>query len=535
MKLQNICTALQFHFHCRCGDDVLTVSAQLEQMIQLLQLEISAGSKNSETRILDTILSDRDNILAQLVSWSKSLPSSESDTILSLLLHLADVLVGCKQSGQSVVYHAKVVQPLLSLLDIVNNTMQRHTVSPELQSSLLSLIHSLCVLLMESPSLLELFTSTGHTPRFLLFTLLTPFLHKPSHQGQLARDSLLLCISLSSQHDSVQTFITDHTNFCTILATGLSALYSELPRNLEADNLCWHRLEQEDGQDIPGLSDIITSLELCSAVLQVASHKISSQLLQLIHHGFLVPVLGPALVSETETSAIISSTVYVDLFIRIISSPPLLATLVRFIMTETVDNKKIVDELISRISVSGQLCSVTLQLFETLVSLNMEDVMISLVFKHLSNCNYLLPSFRHRLDYVDPHGRAAYKFLSLVPVSCDPPATPLTPRRTPFFSSAGQSQQSQSSQSYSSYLSDAQHVIRHTHLECSYWSNSYHGLNNQNNIITSTSLAHKSPKDKSKITPKISIELGHDPLEDSNDYEAGNDKLNDSFFKYAQY
>ena len=59
---------------CRCGDDVLTVSAQLEQMIQLLQLEISCGNNNKETRILNTILSDSDNILAQIVSWSKSLP-----------------------------------------------------------------------------------------------------------------------------------------------------------------------------------------------------------------------------------------------------------------------------------------------------------------------------------------------------------------------------------------------------------------------------------------------------------------------------
>ena len=55
----------------RCSDDVLTVSAQLDQMIQLLQLEISSGNNNSETRILDTILSDSDNILAQVNPHSK--------------------------------------------------------------------------------------------------------------------------------------------------------------------------------------------------------------------------------------------------------------------------------------------------------------------------------------------------------------------------------------------------------------------------------------------------------------------------------
>ena len=171
--------------------------------------------------------------------------------------------------------------PLLALLDTVHGLAG--PASPGLQSSLLGLVHSLCVLLTESPSLLALFTSdtssstpltsdssSSSTPRFLLFSLLTPFLHKSSPEGQLARDSLLLCISLSAQHDIVQTYIAEHSNFTTILATGLSGLYSALPRTLDTDNPCWHRLDPDtDTQDIPGLGDLVTSLELCSAVLQV--------------------------------------------------------------------------------------------------------------------------------------------------------------------------------------------------------------------------------------------------------------------------
>ena len=71
-------------------------------------------------------------------------------------------------------------------------------------------MHALCVLLMENPNLLDLFTSPSSSspsspsePRFLLFSLLTPFLHRPDSQGQLARDSLVLCVSLSSQHRPV--------------------------------------------------------------------------------------------------------------------------------------------------------------------------------------------------------------------------------------------------------------------------------------------------------------------------------------------
>ena len=139
----------------------------------------------------------------------------------------------------------------------------------------------------------------------------------------------------------------------------------------------------------------MTSLELCSAVLQVASAQISSQLLELIHQGFLVPVLGPALAAQdTEPEQVVAATVYTDLFIRVITSPALLATVVRFLMTASVDNKLVSEVLVQRISCNGKVCVVTMQLFETLLSLNIEDVMLSLVFRHLVNCNFLLPSFR---------------------------------------------------------------------------------------------------------------------------------------------
>jgi len=44
------------------------------------------------------------------------------------------------------------------------------------------------------------------------------------------------------------------------------------------------------------------------------------------------------------------------------------------------------------ITIFFQLCIVTLSLFETLVSLNCEDVMLWLVFRHLIPMQHLLPS-----------------------------------------------------------------------------------------------------------------------------------------------
>ena len=45
---------------------------------------------------------------------------------------------------------------------------------------------------------------------------------------------------------------------------------------------------------------MLTSLELCSAVIEVAPPGVELQLLDLVEQGFLIPVLGPALVVEAE-------------------------------------------------------------------------------------------------------------------------------------------------------------------------------------------------------------------------------------------
>ena len=138
---------------------MLTVTAQLEQMVALLQLELSSGNNNAETRILDTILSDSDNILAQVVGWSKCLAPGHVTPVLTLSLSLCEVLVSCRQAGQSVLSHSRIVTPLLSLLDTVHSLNGAQPASPGLQTALLGLVHSLCVLLTEAPSLLSPFTS----------------------------------------------------------------------------------------------------------------------------------------------------------------------------------------------------------------------------------------------------------------------------------------------------------------------------------------------------------------------------------------
>jgi hypothetical protein len=47
-----------------------------------------------------------------------------------------------------------------------------------------------------------------------------------------------------------------------------------------------------------------------------------------------------------------------------------------------------------------QVCTVTLCLFETMLSFNMEDVMFSLVFQYLLSGSFLLPELRYEMEHL---------------------------------------------------------------------------------------------------------------------------------------
>lgn len=54
-------------------------------------------------------------------------------------------------------------------------------------------------------------------------------------------------------------------------------------------------LTKDDIKNNSPLCQFINSLEFCNNVIHVAHDLISNQLLQYVYHGFLIPVIAPAL------------------------------------------------------------------------------------------------------------------------------------------------------------------------------------------------------------------------------------------------
>ncbi|KAM6934356.1 FHF complex subunit HOOK-interacting protein 1B [Xenentodon cancila] len=410
---------LEQHETSSSSDDLTAVRNNTDQMLCLLAEERPAESSEDGSSvapigpILELVITE--NILERLVQWHihRGLdPDSQG-----ALLKLFEMLIG--QSQQPLLQHTAILHPLLRLLGACADP--ELGCPPALENSLVLLLNQVCVSMARQPVVLEMLfraapAQQGST-NLLIFSLLVPFIHRDRAIGQQARDALLLVMATSASHEAVARYIAENSYFCPVLATGLSALYSSLPRKIEARGDDWHALRREDWISVSSLVLFMNSLEFCNAVVQVAHPMVRSQLLDYLHNGFLVPVMGPAL-HKSSVDEMIASTAYLDLFLRSITDTSLLRTFLRFILLHRHDNDTILDTLLTRISSNSRLCMVSLSLFRTLLSLNCEDIMLQLILRYLLPCTHVMLSQRRAIKETDLYGKSADKFLSLIPECC---------------------------------------------------------------------------------------------------------------------
>uniref|UniRef100_A0A023F014 FHF complex subunit HOOK-interacting protein C-terminal domain-containing protein n=1 Tax=Triatoma infestans TaxID=30076 RepID=A0A023F014_TRIIF len=386
-------------------DDMKAVVYNLDHMVTLLILEHQSSQVSNSC--FNYIVSDQ--ILDKLYSWSLH-TGRYANALKSEQLRLHEKII--EELGVERWLHGGVVGALCTLL----SSCLEVCFSTDQERCLIDLISQLCISFIHNDHYLHSFfdyTIAQH-PKFVIFSLLIPYVHREGTIGQKAREALLLCMELSKKHDPIAEFIAVHSNICLVLATGLSGLYSSLPRRLDIDAVDWHRLTPDDVNELPPLAAFMNSLDFCNAAVHRAHPLVVRTLLEFIYQGFLVPVMGPALI-QSAVYELTTATSYFDAFIRSLSEPGLIFCFVKFILTEEYDGQCIIDILIERIHSSSKLCLVTLALLETLVDLNCEDIMLELVFKYLISCNHVMASQRSKINFRDPFCKNAEIFLLLAP------------------------------------------------------------------------------------------------------------------------
>ncbi|NWU70146.1 F16A1 protein, partial [Pterocles burchelli] len=465
-------------------DEASTVQNYVEHMLFLLIEEQAKDA--SMGPILEFVVSE--NIMEKLFLWSLRREFTDETKIEQLKMY--EMLV--TQSHQPLLHHKPILKPLMMLLSSCSGTA-----TPTVETELVILLNQLCSIIAKDPSILELFFHTSEdqgAANFLIFSLLIPFIHREGTVGQQARDALLFIMSLSAENNVVANHIAENTYFCPVLATGLSGLYSSLPTKLEEKGEEWHCLLKDDWLLSPALVQFMNSLEFCNAVIQVAHPLIRNQLVNYIYNGFLVPVMAPALHKVT-VEEVMTTTAYLDLFLRSVSEPALLKIFLRFILLHQHENVHILDTLTSRINTPFQLCVVSLALFRTLIGLHCEDVMLQLVLRYLIPCNHMMLSQRRAVKERDCYSVSAARLLALTPVCCSTGITLTLESQGKdyiLWTKAAQTKDSGrlSSESnciveygravdisYLQYLGEAQEAILQCLKDCKVWSALYDGVN----------------------------------------------------------
>ncbi|CAM4917867.1 unnamed protein product, partial [Rotaria socialis] len=453
-------------------DDISCVLSHFQHAVTLLTDEVA--SQDRPGPILLYFVSEA--ILDTFFVWSLSCPEYASELKYHQLRCFEFLL---SRSQNELLFYKQIFKPLLNLLRSCESSLSLDLI----EKHMIVVLNQVCVSITKSPELLEFCfdISAEHGPsRFVIFSLLIPFVHRDGVAGQQARDALLLIMQLSNRNEQIARHIVEHTNFCPILATGLSALYSDLPHHLSTNNDEWFILTKKEWSESPALVQFMNSLQFSNDVIQIAHPTIGHHLIQYIYHGFLVPVLGPSIHQNT-MDEVIAATAYLDLFLRTIHEPALLKVFLKFILCARIDEMSLLDTLIQRINFNTRLGLVSLGLFYTLVNLNCEDIMYRLIFMYLIPCRHVMCSQRRHITDVEIYGKNAERFLSL----------------RPSFSSKNSNQNSQSKQvhanfhqngessndsdryefSFSAYLEDAHFSIVRCRVACRCWTSPYDGEN----------------------------------------------------------
>ncbi|KAH8869806.1 Protein FAM160A1 [Schistosoma japonicum] len=177
----------------------------------------------------------KSNVFESLLIWIEGNPTPKDEKSINA----RDVLRGnliiafeqlITQSKQNVLLYRPILQPLCQLLFKLSSQLR-----PSYDQLFGRLLHEVCILLCRCDQLLEFskeLCSEIFNQPYMIFSLLVPLVHRNDQLGDSARDSLLIVFALSKKDDNVGQYLAYESDICPVLATGLSGLYSSLPKKL---------------------------------------------------------------------------------------------------------------------------------------------------------------------------------------------------------------------------------------------------------------------------------------------------------------
>ncbi|KAM9237733.1 FHF complex subunit HOOK-interacting protein 1A isoform 5-T7 [Dugong dugon] len=333
--------------------------------------------------------------------------------------------------------HWAQVVKILEKHDPLKNTQAKYgSIPPDEASAVQNYVEHMLFLLIEEQAkdaamgpILEFVVSENIMEKLFLWSLRREFtdetkieqlkiyemLITQSHQPLLHHKPILKPLMMLLSSCSGTTTPTVEGKLVVLLSQ-LCSILAKDPSILE---LFFHTSEDQGAANFLIFSLLIPFIHREGTVGQQARDallfimSLSAENSMVAHHIVENTYFCPVTVEEVMTT-----TAYLDLFLRSVSEPALLEIFLRFILLHQHENVHILDTLTSRINTPFRLCVVSLALFRTLIGLHCEDVMLQLVLRYLIPCNHMMLSQRWAVKERDCYSVSAAKLLALTPVCC---------------------------------------------------------------------------------------------------------------------
>ncbi|ORY06620.1 hypothetical protein K493DRAFT_295945 [Basidiobolus meristosporus CBS 931.73] len=260
--------------------------------------------------------------------------------------------------------HNKVHGPTIKLLDYCMADQNQLELYHE---DMVDLMFSICSKIRRCPELLNIFffesvwgienvgqsvhRSGKSKHEFPIFGYLLRFVHKEGKTGDIARTAMLFLVEITS--GELRDYVHAESDLCAVVAAGLGAFYSLLPRKLvvklqleeseKAVSHCTEVLEIEEAPDVESTASPEFQDHLCSFVKYLEftqellercpSVRVRNSLLENIRRIFFENILYPSLseCSEMDGSAVAVIT-YVNVLIQTVYQRELGSILVQYLI-----------------------------------------------------------------------------------------------------------------------------------------------------------------------------------------------------------
>lgn len=288
----------------------MSLLENMTNMCTLLMLEANSQPEPIIGPILDKFFTEQ--ILERVLDWAIQLTDSLKSICQLAIIRIFEMIVSDSHSqNHCLLVHKPILNPLFRLCEWFQRadvywrvSKSENKKTSESEKQFVILLNQICTKLVEDRTLLHFFF---HSDQFIVFTELIPFLYSSVDTGQLARDAVLLILSVSAEDKSIAEYVTERTSFCQVLTTGLSACFSQLPRKILGDG--GERLVEDSYREF--LADYHSALLFCNAIADAAHPEVVENIASFFYTGFLTNVIKPAFL-QNDREYIGASMVYLQ-------------------------------------------------------------------------------------------------------------------------------------------------------------------------------------------------------------------------------